>query len=133
MRKIPCGFKEQARARASGEKCGLLVCLREGAKFPADIFDRRLINLLSRGNAGEGRIGADPAVGKAASIVRRVPDRTRRGDFGLHVHRFYRVRMGVITQRDFRGRGVTALGVFAALATVMAGRASRRQAMPVQR
>ncbi len=26
LKKIPCGFKEQARARHPGEKCGLVVC-----------------------------------------------------------------------------------------------------------
>ncbi len=27
LKKIPCGFKEQARARHTGEKCGLVTLL----------------------------------------------------------------------------------------------------------
>jgi hypothetical protein len=35
LKKIPCGFKEQARARHPGEKCGLAIAINTGTNLPS--------------------------------------------------------------------------------------------------
>ncbi len=43
LKKIPCGFKQQARARHTGEKCGLVQCV-EPQYPPAHAVPRRLLH-----------------------------------------------------------------------------------------
>jgi len=39
LRKIPCGFKDQARARHPGEKCGLAHAANHAAKLAGKIVE----------------------------------------------------------------------------------------------